>query len=110
MAWPATTSVSAQIPAGDVYVLLQELRRELSALRQHVANLEDRQKRMLDSSLNTIYRPKQIAERIGVHHHTVLTWIKEGKLVPIEGTKITGWELERFLQTNGRYAERITGV
>lgn len=92
-----------ELSASDLYLALQHLYRELNVLSEQVTQISATNKRLLESKLNALYRPKDIAEMVNVHHHTVLDWIKKGRLIPTEGTRVSGWELERFLKESSKY-------
>lgn len=94
----------------DVYLLISQMYQEMTAMRRQMTDLNANQNRLVDSNLNTLYRPKEVAKKINVHHYTVLDWLKQGRLVAIEGTKVSGWELERFLRENPKYHKRNTAV
>lgn len=91
--------------------LLLEALSELKALREEISEIKTTQQRMTNSSLNKLYSAREIADMISptVHYQTVLQWIREDKLIPTEGKKISGWELERFLKESTKY-HLITGV
>lgn len=93
----------------EIYQIMEKMICQMSAVLRELDELRAGQGRLVDSNLNALYSPKDIAARIGVHHHTVLAWIRQGRLVPTEGTRVSGWELERFLQQSTKYSA-ITGV
>lgn len=64
-------------------------------------------KSSLSSSLNKLYTPKEVSELLNVHYHTVLEWLREGKLQPFEGCKhkIRGWDVLAYIQGKQRFKE-----
>ena len=64
-------------------------------------------KSSLSSSLNRLYTPKEVSELLNVHYHTVLDWLKEGKLKPFEGCKhkVKGWDVLEYIQGKERFKE-----
>ncbi len=88
--------------------LEQKIDRLLDSLK-NVELLIQAHKLSLNSSLNRLYTPKEVAEMLDVHYHTVLEWIKLGKLEPWRDCKhkIRGWDVLEYIQGKERFAETV---
>lgn len=99
----------------DLLLEIQALKREVQELRRGMEVMAAATNRIMFGRLDTLYAPKDVAAELGVSHMTVLNWIREGKMPTTAGKRISGYDLELFLQNHPKYQERynlknITGV
>lgn len=73
---------------------------------KRLARIEDILNDSLIGENYKTFSPKEIAEQLRVHYSTVLEWIKDRKLRPIQDTKyrVSGLEIKRFIRENPKYS------
>lgn len=87
---------------------LEEVLDQLEWIERKMSKIEETIDKSIISVDYKLFTPREISERIGVHYNTVLEWIKQGKLVPMEGGKgkVSGLEIKRFIETHSKYTFR----
>lgn len=88
---------------GSDYLLILTKIEELAI---QFGRMEKKFDHSIGADIYKIFSPKKVADKNGASYATVLEWIKDGKFIPIAGTKyrITGIEIKRFIEDSSKYS------